>query len=248
MLGSTRFFGNTVDRPDPSSRLRKITTITFDADDTLWDFQSAMEQALEATLRQLRLMVPNNATEGLTVQKMIEIRDSVADELDETKVRLEEIRHAAYVRTLEFVGLPSLSIAEQLFRLYIEKRDSFQEPYPDTVPTLKELKQRFQIGIISNGNSYPERMGLADLFDFTVFAHDYGFPKPDSRIFDIALSKGNCRPEQVIHVGDSLQNDVLGANNVGLSSVWLNRERTKNETEIVPDYEIQALTELINLF
>ena len=61
--------------------LSSIKTITFDGDGTLWDFRSAMQSALDLTLRQLRLIVANEETDQLTVQKMIEIRDSVAGEL-----------------------------------------------------------------------------------------------------------------------------------------------------------------------
>ena len=54
-----------------------IKAITFDADDTLWDFQSAMKSGLESTLAQIRSIAPNAATEQLTVQKMTDIREEV---------------------------------------------------------------------------------------------------------------------------------------------------------------------------
>ena len=69
-----------------------IKTITFDADDTLWDFQSAMKAALGSTLQQLRLIVPNAASDQLTVQNMIDIREHVARELGEGVVTHEDIR------------------------------------------------------------------------------------------------------------------------------------------------------------
>ena len=48
----------------------------------------------------------------------------------------------------------------------------------------------------------------------------------------------------MLHVGDSLVNDVAGAQNVGISAVWLNREGVPNDTKIQPDYEIGTLTEM----
>ena len=50
-----------------------------------------------------------------------------------------------------------------------------------------------------------------------------------------------------MHVGDSLESDVAGAKSVGAVSVWLNRGAKRNDTGIVPDYEIQSLTELAGL-
>ena len=48
----------------------------------------------------------------------------------------------------------------------------------------------------------------------------------------------------MLHVGDSLENDVLGARNVGAPSVWLNREGVSNTTDIQPNYEVTSLTEI----
>ena len=218
--------------------LAKITTISFDGDGTLWDFRSSMESALTLTLQQLRLIVANEATKHLTVRKMIEIRDSVAKKLGEEVVGHEEIRYAAFLRTLEYVGDPSQEIAEQLYRLYMDTRFSGTKPYPDVPVGLRDLKSRYRIGMISNGNSYPERCGLPNTFDFTVFAHECGFRKPDRHIFELALSRFGCDPQEVLHVGDSLKDDVFGANNSGLRSVWLNREHLDNKTDIIPDLEI----------
>ena len=234
-----------MNRPSPPDTFPDIETITFDADDTLWDFQSAMKSALTSTLAQIRSIAPNAATEQLTVQKMIDTREQVARELGEGVVTHEEIRYEALVRTLEHVGSPSLAIAEQLHRSYTEARFAHTTPYPDVPPALKALKRRYRIGIVSNGNSYLERCGLPDTFDFTIFAHDCGFHKPDRRIFELALSKADCLPHEALHVGDSLETDVLGAQNCGLRTVWLNREGARNDTDIVPELEVSDLSALL---
>lgn len=228
-----------------SQSLDSIRAISFDGDGTLWDFQSVMKSALESTLHQLRLIVANDAAQHLTIQKMIEIRESVVLELGEDVVGHEETRYVAFVRTLEYVGAPSQAVAEQLYRHYMDARFSGTKPYPDVRVGLRELKSLYQIGFISNGNSYPERSGLANTFDFVVFAHECGFRKPDRRIFKHALLRSDCQPEEVLHVGDSLENDVFGANNSGLRSVWMNRDHSTNETNIIPDLEVTDLCELI---
>ena len=232
------------DRPRPT--LAKVEAITFDGDGTLWDFQSVMERALAVTLQRLREIVSNEAAKRLTVQTMVQIRDSVADELGEAAVSHEEIRYAAFLRTLEHVGTPSLAVAGRLYQLYMDARSSGITPYPDVPAALEALKGRYRLGMVSNGNTYPEWSGLPpDTFDFAVFAHECGFAKPDRRIFKLALAKCNCRSEEVLHVGDSLQHDVLGANGCGLRSAWLNRHRLRNETSIEPDIEVLDLHELV---
>lgn len=225
--------------------LSDLRTISFDGDGTLWDFRSAMQKALELTLKQLRLIVANNAAEQLTVREMMEIRDSVASELGEGSVTHEEIRYAAFVRTLEQVRSPSQVVAEQLYQIYMDARFTSIRLYPDVSDALSNLRSRYQIGMVSNGNTYPERSGLPNTFHFTVFAHECGFAKPDPRIFELALVRSGSLPERVLHVGDSLENDVFGANNCGLRSVWLNRNNAANGTDITPDLEVQDLHELL---
>ena len=231
--------------PSPPNTFPNIKAISFDADDTLWDFQSAMKSALTSTLAQIRSIAPNAATEQLTVEKMADIREQVASELGEGVVSNEQIRYEALVRTLEYVGAPSQTVAAQLLRSYTEARFAHTTPYPDVAPALKTLKRRYRIGIVSNGNSYPERCGLPDTFDFTIFAHDCGFHKPDRRIFELALSKTGCQPHEVLHVGDSLESDVLGAQNCGLRTAWLNRQAVPNHTGIAPDLEVPNLSALL---
>ncbi|MCE2502100.1 MAG: HAD family hydrolase [Dehalococcoidia bacterium] len=228
--------------------LRNITTITFDMDDTLWDFQSAMKYALAITLQRLRSILPGDPTAGLTVQRMMDIRDGVALEMGEGTVRQEEIRYAAMVKTLELLGSADRVIADELFSIHMEARLAGAKPFDDVPDVLDALKNRYRLGIISNGNNTPQAVGLDDVFDFTVFAHDCGFPKPDPRIFEYALAIFGDEPQHVAHVGDSLPSDVQGANNHGMLSVWLNRATAANGTGIAPQREIRGLAELLDLF
>lgn len=77
-----------------------------------------------------------------------------------------------------------------------------------------------------------------------MFSQDYGFEKPDRRIFEIALEEAGCSCDEPLHVGDSLVNDVYGAKNAGIKSVWLNRAHIQNDTGIEPDFAIATLAEL----
>ena len=71
--------------------------------------------------------------------------------------------------------------------------------------------------------------------------------KPDRHLFELAMREIRCEPAELVHVGDSLPNDVAGARALGIRAVWLNRDRLPNTTGIVPDAEIATLAELPGL-
>lgn len=226
------------------SGTKQIKAISFDGDMTLWDFEKVMRHSLSLTLTELRRRVPGRASAGLTVDKMIEIRNSVAAELKGKVVNLEEIRLHAFKRTVESIGFPDDALATDLNALYLKHRFEDIELYPDVIPVLDTLRSDFRLGLLSNGNGYPERCGLPDRFSFVVFSQNVGVEKPDAEIFLAACRRAGCAPHELTHVGDSLQSDVMGANGIGAVSVWLNRDAKRNDSGIVPDHEIRSLTEL----
>lgn len=224
-----------------------ISVISFDGDMTLWDFLKVMHHSLEKTLTELQKHVPTQRALQLTIDEMIYIRNQFADEVKGRIWNLEDIRKQAFERTLEYVGYPDKELAAHLNTIYRKHRFGDIELYPDVIPTFDALAPHFTLGLLSNGNTYPERCGLEDRFAFVVFSQDVQVEKPDPKIFEITAQQAGCELSQMLHVGDSLVNDVAGAQNVGISAVWLNREGVKNDTEIRPDYEISSLIEITTI-
>ena len=130
---------------------------------------------------------------------------------------------------------------------YFTHRFGVIELYDDTLATLAALAGRYRVGLTSNGNNYPARFGLSDTFDFVVFSEECGFAKPDPRIYREALRRGGSAPGEAVHVGDSLINDVQGAQAAGIYAVWLNRRGIANDTTIQPDATISNLHQLPDL-
>ena len=174
------------------------------------------------------------------------IRDAVAEELKGKPVALESIRLEAFRRTIAAVGSDNRELAAHLNSIYLEHRFQDIELYPDVLPMFDTIADRYTLGLVWNGNSYPERCGLQGRFAFVILAQNVGVEKPDPAIFQYACREACCSPWQLVHVGDSLDTDVAGARRAGALSVWLNRDRKPNHTDIRPDYEIGSLRELEN--
>ncbi|MCG9128669.1 HAD family hydrolase [Candidatus Poribacteria bacterium] len=223
----------------------KISVVSFDGDMTLWDFLQVMRHSLQKTLDELQKQLKTQEVSDLTIEEMINIRNHYADEVQGKIWNLEEIRRGAFERTLQYVGHPDKNLASHLNTIYLKHRFEDIELYPDVIPTFDRLTQHYSLGLLSNGNTYPNRCGLEDYFDFVVFSQDIEVEKPDVRFFEIAAQKCNLDLTKILHVGDSLVNDVYGAKNAGCYTVWLNRNGEKNNTEIQPDFEVTTLTEIL---
>jgi putative hydrolase of the HAD superfamily len=101
--------------------------------------------------------------------------------------------------------------------------------YPDVVPALTGLRDRgLTLVAVSNWDcSLPrvlERCGLDGLLDGTVTSAGAGSRKPDPGIFDAALELASCDPSEALHVGDTAEEDVVGANAAGIRPLLIDRD------------------------
>lgn len=223
-----------------------MKAISFDGDGTLWDFEKVMRHSLHHVLRELEQIDPYAAA-LLDIEGMIQIRNKVADELKGKVTNLEDIRLEAFRQTLKDIGKPNDTLAFHLNRVYLSHHFEDIELFDDVLPVFTVLREKYTLGLLSNGNSYPERCGLDGMFRFVIFSQDYGIEKPDPRLFEMAVEKAECSKHKLLHVGDSLQNDIMGAMNAGITCVWLNRKRIKNNSNLTIDYEISSLLELLEI-
>lgn len=205
-----------------------------------------MRAALAQSLADIRGAVPGPSADALTVDRLIAIRGEAADEARGGVRTMEELRLLAFRRTLERLGRPDTALAERLTARYLERRFDGARPFPDALPTLDALAGRYRLGLASNGNSYPERCGLAGRFDFVILSQEVGVSKPDPRFYRTVAGAAGVPVRQIVHVGDSPTNDVLGAQAAGFRTVWLNRDGLVNETGIRADAEITTLRDLVD--
>lgn len=128
------------------------------------------------------------------------------------------------------------------------------EMYDDVPGALRALqRQGVKMGLISNSHrslvGFQEHFALEGLMTVTVSSAEFGVMKPDPRIFQEALDQMQVTAAEAVMVGDSLPHDVLGARQVGMRGVWLDRDRRRARAtdfdETIP--VIESLDELPNL-
>ena len=225
--------------------LSDITTISFDVDGTLWDFEGLSRDALREVLIQLAKIDPE-AAHRLDVERMVALRNQVHDRLLGRVTDIDAVREESMREALREAGRPDDALGSYLAQVYFQRRDEIRALFPDVRPALERLAPDYRLGLLSNGNSRAAALGICDLVSFEVFAQDHGgTEKPDPRLFDIALRKAGCEAHELLHVGDSAETDVGGALNAGATPVLLDRNGTRLRDPSV--YHIRSLAELPSL-
>lgn len=221
---------------------RKV--ISFDGDNTLWDFEKAQKAALESVLKVIsELRSPSVLP---SVERMIAIREEVVEEWGEgttslLALRRESLRRAAAEAQLD----ASDSTTDLLLETFVVERDRANNAYSNVSEVLSVLKaDGWTIALLTNGNANAEATGLAGFFDHLLYAEETGARKPDIAAFESVANATACKLKEIIHVGDSPEHDVAGANNAGAVSVWLNRHKVPNHPGIRPDFEIASMDQL----
>ncbi|MEM7304735.1 MAG: HAD family hydrolase, partial [Pseudomonadota bacterium] len=158
---------------------------------------------------------------------------------------LTELRRAGLRELADEFDYPE-KMADEGLALFRKYRNQVT-PYAASEPALSLLKKHFKLGAITNGNAQLEKISLGSYFDFVVTAEDAGASKPDPRLFIRASEMADIPVNHIVHVGDCAQSDVVGANNAGCLSVWLNRNRQAWPGGQNPHAVIHCISELPDL-
>ncbi len=127
--------------------------------------------------------------------------------------------------------------------------------YPHAAECLARLHERYKIGVIANQSTgTANRMnqyGLSQYLDLIIASAEEGMAKPDLRIFELALKRANCSPENAVMIGDRLDNDIIPAKRVGLKTIWIRQGfggmATPVTEEETPDCFVNDLQGLLEL-
>lgn len=155
------------------------------------------------------------------------------------------IEHKSLVDTIH--NFKSDENADKLSKLlykYWEKPDI----YEDSKEFLNSID--IPIYILSNIDrvDIENAMSFHDIqVNFVITSEDVKAYKPRPEMFNEALSRLNLRSDDVIHIGDSLTSDVMGAQQLGIRTAWINRKGRRLTNHINPDIVTKNLIELIGV-
>jgi putative hydrolase of the HAD superfamily len=120
--------------------------------------------------------------------------------------------------------------------------------YDDTFWALNEFRKQYRLGVITDAqrlfcNPELRSLRLEDFFDTKVISSDYGFRKPDPRLFHIALAALDVPASEAAYVGNSYETDLLGAKAAGYAVVGLIRQTEHQKKAFLSNSEPDFVTD-----
>jgi HAD superfamily hydrolase (TIGR01509 family) len=191
--------GTLVELQPPGPRLRRLLRES--------GFEVSEEQAWGGFAAEIAYYLDHHL-EGSDPERLERLRDRCAEEMRRA-LGIDGLDHATARRAM----LGSLEFTA----------------YPDVLPALGELHERgVALVVASNWDcSLPDWLaptGILDLVDGVVTSAEVGEAKPSPRVFERALAVARVSPDEALHVGDKVDNDVQGAAAAGVRAVLLQRK------------------------
>ena len=211
----------------PSYSLPMIRAVLIDLDDTLVDHQHAMRTALRV-LRDGDVRLQALEYEFLLAewQRLLE---SMHDEVALGRIPVHESRIIRYRHFYKLAGAPVDRIeAEAIATSHVQTYMGNRRAVPGAAALLQMLRRHARIAVVTN-NTRAEQdeklatFGLWPHVDALITSEECGVAKPAAAIFHCALERLGVAAHEAVMVGDSWANDIVGAVNLGMRAVWLNR-------------------------
>lgn len=225
--------------------MKKYSVILIDADNTLFDFDSAEKNAISAIFKKYR--IPKDF-----VPVYSKINKSLWEKLEQGKITRERLKVERFEMIFSMANVP-LDSAEQVSSEYIGVLADQSILYDGAISVCEKLQLLGKrVYIVTNGNKSVQekrfaKSGLCDYVDGIFISESVGFAKPEKEYFDFVLKETGANREECIIIGDSLSSDILGGINSGIDTCWFNPKNTANTKSYSPTYTVNSLFDIFGI-
>ena len=232
-----------------------IKAVFFDLDGTLCDSDTAWSIAQKEMFQLLREQYPDVSEAALTAAWRT-VHHELFQQLDAGKCSMADVRDARFQCLFQELGLPIDKIMDGLSGFFCSRYLTSLRIYDD-VTVLEELGA-YHVGIITNGAhdehtdsqlSKVRHLGLSERIQSLTISGEIGVRKPKIEIFQVACERAGVSPKEALFVGDTVENDIVGANRAGMTSVFINRKSdllTPKTADEHPDHSISSLHDVLS--
>ena len=230
-----------------------IRLITLDLDNTLWDIEKTMLRA-EKELRVHLKSVSDKAFDIYCSETTSEIRNHLLRVQPGLRSNLTEFRKLLLGEIFFRAGnsVPDSKIlANSAFNKFFEFRNKVVF-FEGAIDVITALSEKYKVYALTNGNADVKMIGIDKYLSGAVSSAEVGVSKPSREIFEATLKKAGEEATSCIHIGDDYEDDIVGASNAGIASIWLNHQHQNDPnmnlaTKVVSKVqEIPRAVELIS--
>tara|TARA_B100000925_G_scaffold290840_1_gene277060 strand:- start:248 stop:952 length:705 start_codon:yes stop_codon:yes gene_type:complete len=205
---------------------KKISMITFDLDDTLWDNVPTITRAEIETRKWIENKV--GKIEWGDLNDFLDLREKLIKEDESIKWDISKLRKEIFRKKLGHVTPAKHrdKIVEDAFAVFISRRHEVKL-FDGVETALKQLSKNYVLGVLTNGNADIFRFNIGKYFSFSVSSLEAKNSKPNRAHFDKAIEiMKNIKFDKILHIGDHQVNDILAAYDLGIESLWFNNNKS----------------------
>ena len=218
----------------------------LDLDDTILDFHKAERLAISRTFRSFGLEPTDQVLERYHV-----INRQHWERLERGELTRDQVLTGRFQMLFEELGIPAQPQA--VAKGYEHNLGLGHYFLPGAKEALDALRGKYRLFLASNGTASVQHSrltsaGLYPYFEKVFVSQALGANKPSRAFFDACAAQiPGFDPRKALMVGDSLTSDILGGINAGMKTCWVCPPEAQGRPDIVPDYRIEALSQLPEL-
>ena len=218
----------------------------LDLDDTILDFHKAERLAISRTFRSFGLEPTDQVLERYHVINRLHW-----ERLERGELTRDQVLTGRFQMLFEELGIPAQPQA--IAKGYEHNLGLGHYFLPGAKEALDTLRGKYRLFLASNGTASVQHSrltsaGLYPYFEEVFVSQALGANKPSRAFFDACAARiPGYDPRKALMVGDSLTSDILGGINAGMKTCWVCPRGTQGRPDIVPDYRIEALSQLPEL-
>lgn len=206
------------------SKFTQIKDIFFDLDHTLWDFDANSKKAYQSIFKTNNIKVD--------LKTFAEVYESINlaywKLYREDKITKQKLKYYRLKDTFDKINyLIDDDLIYLLSDAYLNELTNYNQLFDGTIELLEYLKPKYNLHIVTNGfsevqQSKLEKSSLAPYFNLIVTSESVGVKKPNPKIFYYALKMAKTKTYHSVMIGDSLEADIYGAKNIGMTVIHCN--------------------------
>ncbi|MHB1176805.1 MAG: YjjG family noncanonical pyrimidine nucleotidase [Daejeonella sp.] len=222
----------------------------FDLDHTLWDFDKNAEETLHELYHTYGLKELGLQSADIFIDAYTKNNHQLWADYHVGKITKQVLRETRFARTFVELGVPPELIPGHFENDYVIICPTKTNLFPYAHETLAYLRHKYALHIVSNGFKESTEMkigntGLGKHFNNVFISESIGFNKPDKAIFEHILKRTQAEIPESLMIGDSVEADIRGAQNIGMKAIYFNPENKEKPGDVTQ--QIACLSELMNL-